>query len=243
MPATLSKNSETPMSMHLRHVLLVDDDAELRTALAEQLEQYEQLGVEQAGTAAETLRRLETSQFALILLDVGLPDMDGRELCKLIRRSGIKCPIMMLTAYDADADAILGLNCGANDYVTKPFRLPVLLARVRSLLRQYALSDDALFIIGPFDFRPSTRMLVHSGTKRKTPLTEKEAALLKYLCHAHGRPVSMDVLLKEIWNYGDQVHTHTLQTHVYRLRQKMESDPEHAELLLTDEKGYRLAVS
>ena len=229
--------------MQLRQVLLVDADAELREALAQSLLRHEELTVEQAATGAEALARLETQQFALLLLDVGLPDMDGRELCKLIRRAGVKCPIMMLTAYGADSDAVLGLDAGASDYVTKPFRLPVLLARIRALLRQYAQSDDAQFSIGPFSFRPSTKALVLTATKATIRLTEKEATLLKYLCHADGRSVPMDVLLKEVWGYGEQVHTHTLQTHIYRLRLKIERDPQNPRLLLTDANSYRLATS
>ena len=94
----------------------------------------------------------------LIILDVGLPDMDGREVCRLMRKSGVKCPILMLTGHTTDADTILGLDAGANDYVAKPFKFAVLLARIRAQLRQHEQSEDAVFTIGPYSFRPAMKM-------------------------------------------------------------------------------------
>jgi len=174
------------------------------------------------------------------VLDVGLPDMDGRELCRLMRRNGVRAPIVMLTGADSEADTILGLDAGANDYVTKPFRLGVLLARLRAQLRQHEQSEDAIFTIGPYSFRPSAKLLVAEGGKKKVRLTEKETAILKYLLRAGDRPTGRELLLNEVWGYNAAVTTHTLETHVYRLRQKIEIDPSKAELLITEPGGYRL---
>ena len=176
-----------------------------------------------------------------MLLDVGLPDIDGRELCKVMRRGGHKMPIIMLTAADTDSDTILGLESGANDYVAKPFRLGVLLARMRAQLRQHEQSEDAVFSIGPYTFRPSAKLLVEPDSNRKIRLTEKETAILKYLYRAGDKVVAREVLLDEVWGYNAGVATHTLETHIYRLRQKIERDPSDAVLLLTEPGGYRLA--
>lgn len=221
-------------------ILLVDDDETLRRSLAEQLQLHEEFVTVEAETAAEALGRVREGHFDAVLLDVGLPDMDGRELCKVMRRSGVRCPVIMLTAVDSDADAILGLDSGANDYVTKPFRLGVLLARLRAQLRQFEQSEDAVFTIGPYSFQPSAKLLVDKVTDKKVRLTEKETAILKYLYRVGSKVVGRDVLLGEVWGYNAGVTTHTLETHVYRLRQKIERDPSNAEILVTEPGGYRL---
>ena len=223
-----------------QRVLIVDDDDSLRGSLAEQLELHEGFAVFQAADGRAALELVEEHTFDAILLDVGLPDADGRDLCRLLRRRGVKTPVIMLTAHDSDADTILGLDSGANDYISKPFRLGVLLARLRAQLRQHELSDDATFSIGPYHFKPAAKMLVNQGTNRKLHLTEKETAILKYLYRVGDRPVSRDVLLDEVWGYNAGVTTHTLETHIYRLRQKIEPDPGNAQLLVTEPGGYRL---
>ena len=146
----------------------------------------------------------------------------------------------MLTGSDSDADTILGLESGANDYVTKPFRLGVLLARIRAQLRQHEQSEDAVFTIGPYTFKPAAKIMVHGENGQKVRLTEKETAILKYLYRANDRVVGRDVLLNEVWGYNAGVTTHTLETHIYRLRQKVEPDPSNAIILVTEAGGYRL---
>jgi DNA-binding response OmpR family regulator len=226
--------------MSVKKLLLVDDDEALRGALAEQLELHDEFGTSQAGTGAAGLEAVKREHFDLVLLDVGLPDMDGRELCKMMRRAGAKCPIIMLTAADSDSDTILGLESGANDYVAKPFKLSVLLARIRAQLRQHEQSEDAVFTIGPYSFRPAGKLLLHQEKNQKVRLTEKETSILKYLFRAGDRTVSRELLLNEVWGYNAGVTTHTLETHIYRLRQKIEADPSNAELLVTEPGGYRL---
>ena len=223
-----------------RTILIVDDDALLRRSLAEQLQLHEEFSTREAGSGGEALDVVRTHHCDAVLLDVGLPDMDGRELCRLMRRGGVRSPILMLTAADGEADTILGLDSGANDYITKPFRLNVLLARLRSQLRQHEQSEDAVFTIGPYSFRPGAKLLVDEGARKKVRLTEKETAILKYLYRAGQRIIGRDVLLNEVWGYNSGVTTHTLETHVYRLRQKIERNPAKAELLVTEPGGYRL---
>ncbi|HUN46193.1 MAG TPA: response regulator transcription factor [Stellaceae bacterium] len=223
-----------------RKILIVDDDEALRHSLAEQLELHQEFQVAQVETANQALEQVKQQYFDAILLDVGLPDMDGRELCRLMRRSNIRTPILMLTGADSDADTILGLDSGANDYIPKPFRLNVLLARLRAQLRQHEQSEDAIFTIGPYTFRPSTKLLLDQSGRKKIRLTEKETSILKYLFRAGDRTVGRDALLNEVWGYNAGVTTHTLETHVYRLRQKIERDPARAEILVTEPGGYRL---
>jgi len=148
---------------------------------------------------------------------------------------------LMLTGHVSDADAILGLDSGANDYITKPFRFPVLLARIRAQLRQHEQSEDAVFSIGPYSFRPAVKMLV-DDKDRKIRLTEKETNILKFLYRANDKVVPRDVLLHEVWGYNAGVTTHTLETHIYRLRQKIEPNPSEASLLVTESGGYRLTM-
>ncbi len=226
---------------NIKKILMVDDDEDLREALADQLLLTEDFDVFEAEDGARGLEKAKEAIYDLVILDVGLPDMDGRELCRLMRKQGVKCPILMLTGHDTDADTILGLDAGANDYVSKPFKFPVLLARIRAQLRQHEQSEDAVFQLGPYTFKPATKMLVTEEDK-KIRLTEKETNILKYLYRATDGVVARDVLLHEVWGYNAGVTTHTLETHIYRLRQKIEPDPSNARLLVTESGGYRLVA-
>lgn len=223
-----------------KRILIVDDDEDLVNILSEQLKLHEEFQVVTGLSAADGLEITKDNNFDIILLDVGLPDMDGREVCRLMRRAGVRAPIIMLTGADTDADTILGLDAGANDYVTKPFKLGVLLARLRAHIRQHERSDDAVFSIGPYTFQPANKLLVRNEDQRKVRLTDKETAILKYLYRAGDKAVAREKLLDEVWGYNAAVTTHTLETHVYRLRQKIEEDPSGAKLLVTEAGGYKL---
>ncbi len=223
----------------LRKILIVDDDDSLRASLVEQFDLHDEFVTEEAPSGSSGLEKAKAEHVDLVLLDVGLPDIDGREACRLMRKAGVNCPIIMLTGHDSEADTILGLDAGANDYVTKPFRFGVLLARIRAHLRSHEQSEDAVFQIGPYTFRPSAKMM-EEGEAKKIRLTEKETAILKYLYRSGDRVVGRDVLLHEVWGYNSNVTTHTLETHIYRLRQKIEPDPSNATLLVTETGGYRL---
>src|SRR3954467_7351846 len=222
-----------------RTVLIVDDDNELRGALVEQLvlhEEFEAIAVDNGTKAVQTAKG---GNIDLVIMDVGLPDVDGREAVRILRKNGFKAPIIMLTGHDTDSDTILGLESRANDYLTKPFRFAPVLARIRAQLRQHEASEDAVFTIGPYTFRPSSKLLMNpKGSKVR--LTEKETAILRYLYRAGQRPVSREVLLQEVWGYNSGVTTHTLETHIYRLRQKVEKDAGAPAILVTEGGGYKL---
>ncbi len=225
--------------MTARHILLIDDDDDLRDALQEQLSLYEEFKISTEASATKGINAARSGHVDLLIVDVGLPDMDGREAVKIIRKNGIKAPIIMLTGHDTDSDTILGLEAGANDYVTKPFRFAVLLARIRAQLRTHEQSEDAVFTIGQYTFKPAQKLLT-TGEGSKVRLTEKETAIMKYLYRAEQKIIGRDELLEQVWGYNSGVTTHTLETHIYRLRQKIERDPSNARLLVTESGGYKL---
>lgn len=227
------------MSARKTVVLIIDDDQLLRQELAEQLEDQGDLVAEQAGTLAEGRAMAAEGRAGLIILDVELPDGDGRAFAGVLRDDGVSAPIIMLTGRTGDEDTIMALDHGANDYVQKPFKFNVLLARIRAHLRSHEASEDAVFKIGPYDFRPGAKTLTDANGKR-VRLTDKETAILKYLYRSGPKAVSRDELLKEVWGYNAAVTTHTLETHIYRLRQKIETDAQAPRLLLTETGGYRL---
>jgi DNA-binding response OmpR family regulator len=225
--------------MNKRRLLIVDDDADLRAVLREQLAATKEFEISEADSVAAAREKIGAGPLDLVVLDVGLPDMDGREGLKIMRNEGFRAPVIMLTGQDSEADEVLGLESGANDYVTKPFRFSVLLARIHAALRQHDQSEDVVFSIGPYTFQPSAKTL-ENGDGAKIRLTDKETSILKYLYRQGPRTISRDVLLSEVWGYNNRVTTHTLETHIYRLRQKIERDPSNARLLVTEDGGYRL---
>jgi len=222
-----------------KSLLIIDDDDDLREEVAEQLELQGEFTVTQAALGADGLARAETLRPDLILLDLDLPDIGGREVCRRLREAGTSAPILMLTASADEANTVAGLDAGANDYIAKPYRIGELLARIRAQLRDHEQSESATFRLGPYDFRPAAKLLVDPAGK-KIRLTEKETNILKYLYRAGQRSVAREELLAEVWGYNAGVTTHTLETHVYRLRQKIEPDPASARLLITEAGGYRL---
>jgi DNA-binding response OmpR family regulator len=222
-----------------RTLLLVDDDVDLSATLAEQLELTGEFTTITAETAGAGVVAAKNNSPDLVLLDIDLPDLDGREACKVMRTNGFAGPIIMLTGQDSESDTVRGLDAGANDYVTKPFRFGVLLARVRAHLRSHDQTDVATLKIGPYEFKPATRSLV-DGAGKRIRLTDKEAAILRYLYRSGAKAVPRDELLREVWGYNAAVTTHTLETHIYRLRQKIEPVGGRNDLLITEGGGYRL---
>ncbi|MGH6888495.1 MAG: response regulator transcription factor [Rhizomicrobium sp.] len=223
-----------------KRVLLVDDDAMLRGSLAEQLAQEDDFSPVEAGSCAEARQLEKEGLYEFMILDVGLPDGDGRSLCREFRSDGVTCPIILLTAHDSDSDVIEGLQSGANDHISKPFRFAVLAARIHAHLRNHEQSEEAVYRIGPYTFRPSAKLLLDPKGK-KIRLTEKETNILKHL-YRSGSTVARETLLHEVWGYNPAVTTHTLETHIYRLRQKIESNPGAAQILITESGGYRLVA-
>jgi DNA-binding response OmpR family regulator len=223
--------------------MILDDDAELRGLLAAQLNDDGAFAATEAGSLRDAWAMLTSrgARFDALLLDVTLPDGDGRDLCAGLRRQGFGMPILMLTGADGEADVVRGLEAGANDYVAKPVRAGELLARLRAQLRSFATSEAAALAIGPYTFRPGMKQLHDPTQNRRIHLTEREAGLLKALYRAGGEPVPHPVLLKEIWGHGAAAHSHIVETHVYRLRRKMELGSSKARrLIVTVGNAYRL---
>jgi DNA-binding response OmpR family regulator len=225
-----------------RPILIVEDDEDFCQTLVEHLNDDDGFDVVSTASlgAADAALNAKDARFDAIILDIGLPDGDGRDYCARLRRQGHQMPVIILTGADGEADVVRGLDSGANDYIAKPFRFNELLARLRAQLRLFDGSEDAVFSVGPYAFRPSRRMLQDPAKNRRIRLTEKEAAILKFLYRSESRPVDRQILLNEVWGYNPTVTTHTLETHIYRLRQKIEADPGNPSLLLTDDGGYRL---
>jgi DNA-binding response OmpR family regulator len=222
-----------------KKILIVDDDDALRETLKEQFTLHDEFSVTDHSNATSGIKALKSDHADIVILDVNMPDMDGREACKIMRKNGYKGPVVMLTAQGSDSDMILGLDSGANDYVVKPFRFAVLLARIRSHLRQHEHSEDAVFKVGPYTFKPASKLLIRDDAK-KIRLTEKETAIIKFLYRSGEQSVSRETLLHDVWGYNAGVSTHTLETHIYRLRQKIERDPAQAEIIVTEGGGYKL---
>ena len=220
-------------------VLIVDDDAYLRATLRQQLSIEGFNDVFEVGVLAELDQALVHAKPDLILLDIQLPDGNGVDVCRRLRRNGFTKPIIMLTTMGAEKDIVTGLEAGANDYITKPLRMGELLARIKTQLRQFRSSDDARFEIGVLSFVPANKMLHETGSDRMQALTEKEATILKFLYRALPNDVTKDQILSEVWGFQNGVSTHTLETHIYRLRQKI-SCLTRNQLILTTPKGYRL---
>jgi DNA-binding response OmpR family regulator len=225
-----------------RQILIIDDDSALSAMLSELLAEDNEFNPVTAASLNEADLRLGSAsgRFVAVLLDLRLPDGDGCDYCANLRRQGHKMPVIMLTGSGDEANIVRGLEAGANDYIVKPIRLQELMARLRTQLRGFETSDDAVFTIGPYLFRPSTRSLLERSGNRRVHLTNKEVALLRFLYHARDRVVHRQDLLYHVWGYNTSVTTHTLEAHVYRLRQKIEMDPGDPRLLVTYRHGYRL---
>jgi DNA-binding response OmpR family regulator len=228
-----------------RSILIVEDDAAVQEMLADHLAGEHGCIIFTAETLAGGKKIIddEGRPFDAVILDVSMPDGDGRDFCAGLRRQGHLMPIIMLTGRDGELDIVRGLNSGANDYIAKPFRLNELLARLRAQWRAFDYSEQAVFPLGHFTFRPSKRLLYDSINDCRIRLTSKEAEILKYLYRADDCCVDRAILLHEIWGHNATITTHTLETHIYRLRQKIERDPRFPALLIFENGGYRLKSS
>jgi DNA-binding response OmpR family regulator len=220
-----------------RRIMIVSDDATLRRSLVEQLELRGEFTCFECDVGARALELVGALRFDALLLDLGLSDPAGCELARRMRSAAGAAPIILLTEPAAAAATRDVLAGNADDQIAKPLRIGDLVARLRARLQPNRV---AAATIGPYTFRPRVKLLIDPSNGREVRLTEKEAAILDYLYHAGGRVTGRETLLGEVWGYHTGVATHTLETHVYRLRQKIERDPGRAEILVTEPGGYRL---
>ncbi|CAK0772330.1 Transcriptional regulator [Azospirillaceae bacterium] len=224
----------------VKRILLVDGDDGLRQSLAEQIQSHEGFETIEATDAEQALILAQGGAIDAVIIDAMLLGMDGGALCRRLRQENVSCPILMLVGAEGAARGVGDI--GASDWMVKPFRLGALLARLCELLRQYEQARVGACTIGPYRFRPDAKMLLDEKADRKIRLTEKETAILKYLYQAASGVVGRNILLGAVWGYNSGVTTHTLETHVYRLRRKIERNPSHAEILITEPGGYRLVL-
>ena len=224
-----------------RPILIVEDDDAFRQVLADQLASSGLFQPVEAATLDQASCHLSApdARFDAIILDIDMPDGNGRDFCASVRRQGQKMPIIMLTGATGEADVVSSLDAGANDYVAKPFRLNELMARLQAQLRLFDISGDAVFSIGAYTFRPAQKSLI-GADKKRIRLSAKEVDILKFLYRHANHTVSRKTLLDEVWGYKAEIATHTLETHIYRLRQKMETHPAEWRVLKTERGGYRL---
>jgi DNA-binding response OmpR family regulator len=223
-------------------ILIVEDDATTCMMLTERLEAERDFTVVVAGTLERATRLLQDSSIYIraVILDIGMPDGDGRDFCRKLRQQGCKIPIIMLTGLGSESDIVRGLGAGADDYVSKPFRCNELVARLRAHLRAFENSENAVLMVGDYIFDPANRLLLDPAKKCRIRLTTKETQLLKYLHSSGGGPVAREKLLDQVWGYNPTMATHTLATHIYKLRRKIETDPARPTYLIFDRRGYRL---
>ncbi len=225
-----------------RRILFVGAAEHFGTEFLERLTDHDVIDLESVTTAIGALgilaRRMRL--FDAIVVGSDLPDCDGPTLCARMRRRDIYVPVILLNHDDNEYDIVRGLDAGANDVVCAPFRMAELRARLRAQIRAYETSEEAILPIGPFEFRPGSRVLVRRTTGARVKLTDKEAAVLKFLYRSDG-PVSRTTLLHEVWGYHARATTHTVETHIYRLRRKIEPEAGQITLLLNEDGGYWLA--
>jgi DNA-binding response OmpR family regulator len=222
-------------------VLLVCQDDNLRVSLAEQLRTYEEFQIIESSGAVEAIQLSEKTNFDAIVLDSESQDINCFSAVRLIRSSGSEAIIIMMMGNDAIGNKDLYEEVGLSDYVIRPFRFNKFLEILRARIRQREQGEINLISIGPYIFQPARSLLTYDKG-HKIRLTEKEVAIIKYLYKSKNLVVSRESLLEEVWGYKAAITTHTLETHVYRLRHKIEVDPYNATILVTEPGGYRLIV-
>lgn len=230
------------ISPMMERILIVEDEEALRMTLKDRLEN-EGYVVECASDGVEGLEKAVQNSFDVIVLDVMLPRKRGFDVCRDMRKAGLGTPVLMLTARTETVDKVLGLKIGADDYLTKPFEMMELLARIEALLRRAASppSDEGK----PYQFgnlQIDLRGTVVSRNGKVVPLSAREFQLLRYFVEHQGATLSRDTLLKEVWGYSAEAFTRTVDVHVASLRQKLEKDPKRPQLIVTvPGLGYKFA--
>lgn len=221
----------------LTKILLVNSDRDLSEVLIYQLslnDKYQMIELDEDSV----LTQINNNSYNIIIINSKPSKLNGHNLTKKLRIGGFKNPIIMLITQSDASNVNNNLSIEANEYITKPFKYPALLKSIELQLRQFGKTKDTLHKIGSYVFKPNSKIL--ESKNKSIRLTEKENDILKFLYQNLKTVVSREILLHEVWGYNSKVTTHTLETHIYRLRQKIEIDPANACFLITETGGYRL---
>lgn len=224
------------------HILIVEDEKEMQRGLRDNLE-FEEYQVDVADNGAAGLNLIKDNQYDLVLLDVMMPQMSGFDVCKKAREAGVKTPIIMLTAKGEEIDKVLGLEFGADDYITKPFSVRELLARVKAVLRRAPAGTLALapVVIGQLEVDFSSYKATQKG--KEIEMTPKEIDILRYLWQHQAQAVSRDELLAQVWGYDESISSRTVDNFILKLRKKVEKNPSAPRHIISIHGvGYRLIV-
>ena len=229
----------------MKKILIVEDEPSMRMGLKDNLE-FEGFSVDYAEEGKTGLEKIRTNNYDLVLLDVMLPEISGFEICKTIRKEGNKTPVILLTAKGEEIDKVLGLELGADDYVTKPFSLRELLARIKAVLRRGEQNNsdskiEEIIKIGKLNINFTTYNANENGGD--VQMSYKEFEVLHYLWNRKNETVSRDDLLKDIWGQDVYITTRTIDNFILKLRQKIETDSKHPKIILTVQGiGYKLVA-
>ena len=223
---------------HMMKILLIERDIDLREVLCEQFSNTNRFKVFKSSNIPETSKLLSNQTFDVIVVDLHPSGPVSRELSGLICETDLECPVLVITNENDVPAHVFGSDKRISDYIKKPFKFTDLLSRIDFLFQK---RDETTLLIGPYTFQPAMKLLLTESSK-EIRLTEKETSMLLFLYHSKDYVVQRDTLLNEVWGYSTDVTTHTLETHVYRLRQKMKLSPGDTDLLMTEAGGYRLAI-
>ena len=221
-------------------ILFVSEALLLKELLLDQLQKQGEYLLEESLSVTEAISLIVKEHFDCILIDSSLADVSLSNLCKNIRQEGVRSPIILVAEELGEDVAIVALDAGANDYVLKPFKINVLVAKIRSNIRQFEQSEFAILRFGRFSFKPGDKILLNNSSKEEVRLTDKEAAIIKLLYLSGGEVVTRATLLEEVWGYNTTLTTHTLETHIYRIRQKVGNATSGQDFIATESEGYRM---
>ena len=220
-------------------ILLINNDKDLGEALAFQLPLSEKYQIIETSDETRALTQINNNFCDLVIINSQSSALKECNLTKSLRLAGYKKPIIMLINRNSNLDIPDYQSNKADEYIVKPFRYPVLLKSIETQLHKFKKSENTQYNIGNYVFKPNSKIL-ESNENRSIRLTEKENNILKFLYKNLGNFISREILLHEVWGYNSTVTTHTLETHIYRLRQKIEDDPSNACFLITEPGGYKL---
>jgi DNA-binding response OmpR family regulator len=221
-------------------ILLINNDKDLGEALVFQLTLVEKYQIIETNDETSALIQINNNVCDLVIINSQSSELKECNLSKNLRLAGYKKPIIILINRNSNLDNSDDHNHKADEYIIKPLRYPVLLKSIETQLHKFKKSENTQYNIGNYVFKPNSKIL-ESNKDRSIRLTEKENNILKFLYKNLGNTVSRETLLHEVWGYNSKVTTHTLETHIYRLRQKFEDDPSNACFLITEPGGYKLS--